>query len=485
MQTWVDIREHRSRRRLFVDGRPFVALGIQIDFLNCLKPEGFTYLFEHIVRMGVNTVFFPVQWFVIEPEQGKFNFEVVDCMLAAAARHDLRISFLWFGTNQGGGFRPAPEWVKNNPAVYTRIRDEQGAEQRKLCPSCPATLSAEKAALDCFLTHLAEQDSGRRGILLQVQNEPCLEMNSAKGKPGTLMDPWGFRCHCDACNAAFAASGDSEWDFSARSLIGYFRGLLADLKRIHPLVTYVNFLINPQRCGEDLDLYLAECPELDVVGCDYYGFGANDLGFTMRFFERGRNVNFIAEHSTESSGEAAANVWRAVCEHGAVAFDPWAIDHTFGWRHWRDRVHERAFVGRDGSWTDAAIDYGRSLRALGAALPQIAGANRTEDMLFYVADHALPRNLEERRWGMVWRMLAGPAGRWAIIRTAPGDFTVVAVQTQAILEPVDAGQSWQVEAGRWNGDVWAKTGEAPVVAQVGAARKLELDEPCCLRIRVE
>ena len=78
MEIWSEIREHKGRRKLFVDEEPFLVLGIQYDFFNCTRVEDFDYLFEHTVKMGCNAVFFPVRWFVVEPDEGVFIWEVLD-----------------------------------------------------------------------------------------------------------------------------------------------------------------------------------------------------------------------------------------------------------------------------------------------------------------------------------------------------------------------------------------------------------------------
>jgi hypothetical protein len=470
--------------RLIVDGEPFLALGIQIDFLNCATPEGFDYLFPHLKRMGINTLFFPLFWSRLEPEEGRYDFSVAAHVLRRCAEYGFRISFLWFGSNQGGGFNPAPAWVKEERSRFRRVRGEDGAEQEKLCPECAETLLAEKRALDSFLRWLAETDARRLAILLQVENEPCLEMNPQRGRPGALMDGWNFRCHCPHCEAKFAAEGGDEWSFSARSLAAYFSALLKDQKAIHPLLAYTNFLLNPQRPGEDIDIYLRECPELDIVAVDYYGFGPADLAFAMRFFKRGRNPLFVAEHSSESVGDAGGNVFRAVCEFGAVAFDPWAVDHSFGWRAWRDKVRERPFVERDGSWSRAAEDYGASLRALGAGAWALARAAGSEDILCYCAEGGQPRSLEERRWGMAWRLQCGPQGRFALLKNAEDDFTLLGVGLQAVLESLDPGRPWSVEAGSWKAGLWLREGEAKVLRSNAAGKLLDMEEAVCLRIRL-
>lgn len=484
MTSWVEVREEGGRKRLYVEGRAFVAVGIQFDFLHTGTVEGFDYLFAQAAKMGVNTIFFPVRWFELEKARGEFDFAALDHALGRCRELGMRMSLLWFGSNQGGGFRCCPSWIREDGATYRRLMGADGQEREALCPLGEAGLMAEKAALEALLGHVAVVDTERRVIFLQVENEPCFEMNAKKNERGTLMDSYVARCHCAVCNERIAAGGMGDWEFAAESMASFFRRLLSDQKRLLPVLSYVNFLLNPQRSGEDLDVLMERCPEIDIVAADYYGFCASDLAFTMRFFDRAGNVPFIAEHSTESCGDAAGNLWRAVCEHGAIAFDPWAIDHTFGWRHWRDRVHERPFVGRDGSWTEAATAYGRSARTMGLALEWIARRAGTPEMMFYVADPGLPRNLQEQRWGMVWRMQADAGGRWAIVRTGANDFTVLGVGVQAVLEPADPRRTWQVEAGRWEDGEWVRTGDAPVVREAGAGKLLELGDGACVRVRL-
>lgn len=473
MQRWSEFREHNGLRKLFVDGRPFLALGIQIDFLNCTKVEDFDWLFPHIVKMGCNTVYFPVRWFVVEPTEGSFDWTVLDHALARCRESNLRMCVLWFGSNQGGACRPAPAGVKEDAARFPRLCDPAGNPvANALCPSSPELLSAERRALGAMLSHLGKVDGAQHTtILMQVENEPCITMDherpARKSRDG--MDQWQPRCFCPVCNdlvgqaSSLSRRDDSlegcptrDWEFGVLSLGGYIDRLLHGLRDAFPIPAYVNFPINPLRPGEDVDLYLEHFADIDAVAPDYYGFSPNDLAFTCRYFRRGRNPLLIAEHSTESVGDADINLFLAVAEHGACAFDPWAIDHAFGWRAWRDHVSERPMVVRDGSWTDAAIAYGRALSSITAATAPIAQAQGGDDLFFYVSPR-IPRKIEEKRWGLRWLMLAGKDGKWIAARSGEGDVTIVGNDTRVIIEPVGAA-NLTIEVGRWVGQEWKPEG---------------------------
>ena len=242
--------------------------------------------------------------------------------------------------------------------------------------------------------------------------------------------------------------GGSEFAFGVRSLTRYFTGLLADQKRLLPVPAYANFPTNPLRSGEDVALWLDDCPAIDFVAPDYYGFSPADLAFTMRHFAVGRNLPFVAEHSTESTGDADLNLFLAILEHGAAGFDPWAIDHAFGWLHWRDHVFERPFVTRDGSWTDAATAFGRVQSSLLAVANPLADALGGDGVMHYTAAAGIPRKMEERRWGLHWTVLSGPASRWVAVRTGDGDATIAGVDAEVTVGPLAPGVSLAASEGR-------------------------------------
>jgi len=55
-------------------------------------------LWDKIVESKINTVLAGVSWAQIEPEQGKFDFSVVDGIVPDARSHGLHLVLLWFAT---------------------------------------------------------------------------------------------------------------------------------------------------------------------------------------------------------------------------------------------------------------------------------------------------------------------------------------------------------------------------------------------------
>jgi len=465
MKRWAEIKTHNGMRKLFVDGAPFLAIGIQYWFDRCNRIRDFDYLFPHTVSMGLNTVFFPIRWAAMEAREGKFDFGPLDHALRRCRQHGLRMSLLWFGSNQGSFVRCAPEWVRSDKARFPRIVDGDGKERETLCPSNPRLLAAEKRAFVALLRHLATADGKRHTtIMMQIENEPCLAMRETRKGAFEEMDEWIKRCHCPACDAVHARAGTDDWESGVRALGGYINALLADQKRLFPVPAYTNWPLSlpfATRPGNDPALYRRVAPRLDFVAPDFYGMTPGDLAWTMRNFRLAGHLPFMAEAPTEVVGETDKVLYLCVFDHGAQGYDPWAIDHSFGWRACRDQAFEKPPVDRRGHWSDVAVMYGRAARSLTAATRQIARATGSRELRYYVS-HNQPQRLEDRLWGLFWRWENGRDGKWAIVRTGPDDLTITGLDSVVSVYPVDSRRKVTVEAGRWREDRWVRTGTVPV-----------------------
>ena len=59
-------------------------------------------LWKRLTAMNVNTVLGAVSWEMIEPEEGQFDFSVIDQIICDARHHGLKLILLWFGTWKNG-----------------------------------------------------------------------------------------------------------------------------------------------------------------------------------------------------------------------------------------------------------------------------------------------------------------------------------------------------------------------------------------------
>ena len=176
--------------QFLVDDRPFLILGVQTG-----NSSGYPGELERTWplarRIHVNTVQVPIQWQTVEPEEGRFDFTVVDGLVAGAKANGLRLILAWFGGFKNGAMHFVPAWVKEDVRKYPRMIDQTGSPIRTLSTHVEATQAADARAFAAFMRHLKEIDGEQHTVIaIQVENEA--------GVLGTDRD------HSDSANRLFA-----------------------------------------------------------------------------------------------------------------------------------------------------------------------------------------------------------------------------------------------------------------------------------------
>lgn len=178
--------------QLIVDGKPFLVLGGELQNSSSSSREYMKEFWPRLDSSGLNTVLAAVEWSLVEPVEGKFDFTIVDNLIEDARAYHLRLVLLWFGSWKNGQTHYAPEWVKKDFTRFPRVKAESGKSLEILSPLGKETLQTDSRAFAAMMKHIKEVDSSQRTvIMIQVQNEV-----------GVLGSP---RDHSDIANAAFNA----------------------------------------------------------------------------------------------------------------------------------------------------------------------------------------------------------------------------------------------------------------------------------------
>jgi beta-galactosidase GanA len=106
-----------GRYALFVEGRPYLILGGQIHNSSAWLSE-LPQVWESMAALHANTMAAPVYWEQLEPQQGHFDFSIVDQIVEGARAHNLHLVLLWFGTWKNGNMHYVPAWVKEDPKRF-------------------------------------------------------------------------------------------------------------------------------------------------------------------------------------------------------------------------------------------------------------------------------------------------------------------------------------------------------------------------------
>src|SRR5678815_3720830 len=85
------LRKQGTATQLIVEGKPFLVLGGELGNSSSSSLEYMAPIWDRLVKLNLNTVLVPVSWELIEPSEGKFDFTLVDGLVAEARKRRLRL----------------------------------------------------------------------------------------------------------------------------------------------------------------------------------------------------------------------------------------------------------------------------------------------------------------------------------------------------------------------------------------------------------
>ncbi|WP_431245123.1 beta-galactosidase [Flavobacterium sp. P21] len=134
--------------------------------------ESMEPIWPKLTDMNLNTVLTPIYWELIEQEEGKFDFSLVDDLIVKARKENLKLVFLWFGSWKNSMSSHAPAWVKLNQKKYPRIKDDKNKSHEILTPFNENNLVADLSAFQKLMKHIKDFDQKEQTvIMIQVENE--------------------------------------------------------------------------------------------------------------------------------------------------------------------------------------------------------------------------------------------------------------------------------------------------------------------------
>jgi hypothetical protein len=206
------LQRQGAATQLIVDGKPFLMLAGELRNSNSSTPDYLKPIWPKLTAMHINTVLCVVHWELFEPQEGKFDFTLVDSQIRDAQTNNLRLIFLWFGSWKNGVSSYIPAWVKTNQERFPRVQRKDGTGIEVLSTLSAANRDADARAFAALMRHIKQVDNTRRVVMMQVENEVGLGGDS--------------RDRCEAANKAFAGPVPKE-------LVDY---IAANRDRLHPML---------------------------------------------------------------------------------------------------------------------------------------------------------------------------------------------------------------------------------------------------------
>jgi hypothetical protein len=347
---------------MIVDGKPFLMLAGELRNSTTSSLEFMKPVWSKLVALHLNTVLAAVQWELMEPKEGQFDFTLVDAQIRAAQSNNLRLVFLWFGSWKNGASSYPPIWVKGDVDRFPRARRRDGTSTDTLSTLSPANLNADSRAFAALMRHVKETDSSHRVIMIQVENEvgflgDTRDRSEAADKaftepvPKELLDY--MTSHRDALYPEFRQAWESAgaktsgtWEqvfgkttytdeiFMAWNYARYVGRVAAAGKAEYPVPMYVNTWCSmggqtpgTYPSGGPLphvaDLWKVGAPSIDFRSPDLHSLNFSDW---VNWYHKADFPLFIPEafHAT-----GHYNIFYVFGQHDGIGFSPFGIDELF------------------------------------------------------------------------------------------------------------------------------------------------------------
>ncbi len=357
-----------GKRTVFtVEGKPFIAIAGEAHNSSSSSGDYMVGVWEKAKELGLNTVLLPVSWELVEPEEDRFEFGLIDTLITQAREYGMKIVFLWFGSWKNAQCMYAPEWVKKDLERFPRAEVEKGKNKTRLemfyrqpytslSYLGEETNKADAKAFAQFMKHLKKVDEEQHTVIgVQVENETGLQGSDREhsDKADLLFFkevPKAFaeymKTHTESMESgikeAVENGADSgTWEemfgtyageiFSAYHIAGYVEKVAAAGKAEYNLPMMVNcWLDKGEEAGKYptggpvakvMEVWKYAAPSIDVYAPDIYVQNFIEI---CDAYTKLDNPLFIPETATHS--HAAARLVYTIGHYHAACFAPFGFE---------------------------------------------------------------------------------------------------------------------------------------------------------------
>jgi hypothetical protein len=166
------VRVASGASQLLVSGHPYLMLGGELGNSSAGTAAQADTILPRLAGLHFNTVLMPVAWDEIEPQEGRFDFSVLDHWVDVAQEQHVHLVLLWFGSWKNAFSNYAPEWVLTDTRRFPRAISAEGLPTEILSPLGAETARCDARAFAALMRHVREKDAAQQTVLMvQVENE--------------------------------------------------------------------------------------------------------------------------------------------------------------------------------------------------------------------------------------------------------------------------------------------------------------------------
>ncbi len=357
------VQKNRGAWQLMVDGKPFLMRGGEFANNVYEAPKdlpGLEAMLDAYKSYALNTLLVPISWRSLEPQEGTFDFRMIDTLIEQCRTRDLRVVVLWFGVVKNGGLHYAPSWVIEDRERFFRAQWPNGKDCYAVSPFCEAAWQADRQAFVNLMDRIKEKDDGHYTvIMIQPENETgCQEIDESRDHCPAADQAWNAPVPEDLVKYLVAHDGQlvewlqNVWGRAGKRSAGpwpevcgsgadgqkvfmsYYIGRFIEHvasagKAVYPLPMFINdWLGGLESPGGPIggpefhvmDIFRVTTPSVLAYAPDIYH---ENFKAWIAAFDQQDNPILIPE--ARSDARAAQQCWYAFLQHDGLLFSPYLL----------------------------------------------------------------------------------------------------------------------------------------------------------------
>ncbi len=362
------IKEINGVKQLYVNNKPYLIIGAELLNSSASSIVYMNDIWKRAKALNVNTIYLPITWQQLEPQEGRFDYSIVDSHIKSAQENGLKLIFLWFGSWKNGESHYTPDWVKTDMERFPRMLLNDGKISNVISNINKNCLAADLKAYKKLMQRIAQIDKYGTVIMMQIENEVGLLGSTrdfspeatklfAQRVPSELIkyinanrDKLTPNIYTPYANngsktegtweEVFGKSPNTDEIFMAWNYAKYVNEIANAGKIIYNLPTYVNawdaaggnLIAGVWPSGGPnylmLDIWQAAAPAIDILANDNY---SSKFGLSAKNFVHNNNPLLIPEACAIWQNDTISAGPKAFFSFGhfkAIGFSPFGIDHS-------------------------------------------------------------------------------------------------------------------------------------------------------------
>jgi len=465
------LKKDGNIKRLYVDGKPFIMVAGE---LHNSTSSNLTYsapIFHKLKEMGLNTVIASVAWEQFEPQEGNFDYSLIEGLISQARENKLKLCIIWFASWKNGLSTYPPLWVKKDSKRFFKIKQSNGSDSEIISPFCKEAQIADAKAFVQLMKRIKEIDKDHTVIMIQTENEvgafQDIDYNKQALDLFKSQVPETLTRYLQKNTNNLSPEMKYVWQKNGSRTKGTWSEIFADTmksaqnffmtwqyaryineicrlgKKELNLPMYVNAWLvqkptdfpgvypNGGPVSRAMDIYKAFAPDIDLCAPDLYMPNFQEV---VSMYHRPDNPLFIPECTTDQ-----ARAFYAYAEHDAICFSPFGIEDAYTNLAYRQAI----------SVINELMPHLLKYQGTGKMKAFMRTKNVTADTLVFGGDKVI---VEYNNWDNT--------GYGLVIQTAPNEYVAAGVSARlkfASKDPSKKIRIGQVFEGKFEGEQWVTT----------------------------